>query len=165
MASSTQERYKSVIKNHLEPTFGKLLLRDLTPLSVQQYFSAMAGNGLAYESKDKIRDVLASILNSAVGYGYLVKNPVDNVRIPPDRKGRRQKPYVTPQQFRILVELIPEPYASMVFVAVYTGLRVSEFVGLRWDDIHEDSITIDERYCRGDWGAPKSDASCVPRSA
>lgn len=47
----------------------------------------------------------------------------------------------------------------MVYVAVYTGLRVSELVGLRWSDIHEQAITIDERYCRGDWAAPKSDAS------
>jgi integrase len=47
----------------------------------------------------------------------------------------------------------------MVFAAICTGLRISELAGLRWDDIHEDSITIDERYCRGDWGAPKSDAS------
>jgi integrase len=47
----------------------------------------------------------------------------------------------------------------MVFVTICTGLRISEIAGLRWDDIHEDSITIDERYCRGDWGAPKSDAS------
>jgi integrase len=47
----------------------------------------------------------------------------------------------------------------MVYVAIYTGLRVSELAGLRWDDIHEESITIDERYCRGDWGTPKSDCS------
>ena len=59
----------------------------------------------------------------------------------------------------MLVDLIPEPYATMVFVAIYTGLRVSELAGLRWEDIHEDSITIDERYCRGDWGAPKSESS------
>ena len=36
---------------------------------------------------------------------------------------------------------------------------VSELAGLRWNDVHEESITIDERYCRGDWGAPKSEAS------
>src|SRR5205814_6307762 len=58
-----------------------------------------------------------------------------------------------------LVELIPEPYASMVYVAIYTGLRVSELAGLRWNDIGTNSITIDERFCRGDWGAPKSEAS------
>lgn len=33
------------------------------------------------------------------------------------------------------IELIPEPYASMVYVAIYTGLRVSELAGLRWNDI------------------------------
>lgn len=47
----------------------------------------------------------------------------------------------------------------MVYVAIYTGLRISEVVGLRWNDIHQDSISIDERFCRGDWGAPKSEAS------
>jgi integrase len=58
-----------------------------------------------------------------------------------------------------LDEFISEPYSAMVFVAVYTGLRVSELVGLRWGDIHEHSITIDVRYCRDDWGEPKNDAS------
>ena len=69
---------------------------------------------------------------------------MEHVRIPPDRRGRkRNKPYVTPEQFEKLVTLIPEPYATMVYVAIYTGLRVSELAGLRWDDIHEDSITIE----------------------
>ena len=44
-------------------------------------------------------------------------------------------------------------------MAVYTGLRVSELIGLRWRNVNQDSITIEERYCRGDWGAPKSEAS------
>src|SRR5205823_316726 len=73
--------------------------------------------------------------------------------------GKLTKPYLTPSQFAVLVELIREPYATMVYVAVYTGLRVSELVGLRWRNVHEDSITIDERCCRGDWGAPKSESS------
>lgn len=64
-----------------------------------------------------------------------------------------------PEQFAPLIELIEEPYATMVYVAMYTGLRVSELIALRWGDIHEQSITIDERYCRSDWAAPKSDAS------
>jgi len=47
----------------------------------------------------------------------------------------------------------------MVYVSVWTGLRISELAALKWGDVHEDSLTIDERYCRGDWGAPKSEAS------
>jgi integrase len=89
-----------------------------------------------------------------------VRNPVENVRMRAERRGKkRNKPYLAPAQFNQLLELIAEPYSTMVYVGIYTGLRVSELAELRWDDIHEESITIDERYCRGDWGAPKSESS------
>ena len=42
---------------------------------------------------------------------------------------------------------------------MYTGLRISELCALRWRNVHESSISIEERFCRGDWGAPKSEAS------
>jgi integrase len=160
LAKSTRDRSEGVLENYLLPVFGDLCLRDLTPLSIQRYFSNMATSALAHESRDKIRDVLSSVLRSAVEYGFLLSNPVENVRMPAERRGKkRNKPYLTPTQLDTLVDLIPEPYATMVYVAIYTGLRVSELAGLRWEDIHEESITIDERYCRGDWGAPKSESS------
>src|SRR5215469_15078094 len=39
MAKSTQSRYESVIKLHLTPAFGSMCMRDLTPLTLQKYFS------------------------------------------------------------------------------------------------------------------------------
>jgi integrase len=177
MASSTQARYRGIVDLYLIPTFGSLCLRDLTPLTLQKYVSGFqirepddskprnpepdgAKKRLARESVDKIRDVLSSVLGSAVKYGFLVTNPAEALQLPPSKRGaRRHKPFIRPEQFSTLVELIEEPYATMVYVAVYTGLRVSEVIALRWSDIHEQSITIDERYCRGDWAAPKSDAS------
>ncbi len=160
-AKSTRDRYENVIKNHLLPAFGQATLRDLTTLTLQKYFSAMHGSPLAYESRDKIRDVLGSILKSAVEFGLLVKNPMTGVKLPRDKKARRTKPYLTPEHFDQLIQKIPEPYATMVYVAVFTGLRVSELIGLRWRCINEDSITIEERYCRGEWGIPKSEASAA----
>ena len=65
---------------------------------------------------------------------------------------RRSKPFLRPDQFAALIELIQEPYATMVYVAMYTGLRVSELIALRWSDIHSQSITIDERYLSGRLG-------------
>jgi integrase len=177
LASSTQARYRGIIGLYLIPTFGPLCLRDLTQLTLQKYISGFqirepddikqrkseqdrGKKCLARESVDKIRDVLSSVLGSAVKYGFLVTNPAGALKLPPARRGaRRHKPFIRPEQFSTLVELIQEPYATMVYAAVYTGLRVSELVALRWSDIHAQSITIDERYCRGDWGAPKSAAS------
>ena len=159
LATTTQERYESVIKNYLIPAFGQRCLRDLTPLEIQRYLSGLAESELSQESKDKTRDVLSSILGSAVQYGYLVKNAAVGLRLPPSKTGKRSKPFITPAVFLALLALIPEPYATMVFVAVYTGLRVSEIIALRWRNIHEDSITVEERYCRGDLGVPKTEAS------
>ena len=104
-----------------------------------------------YESRDKIRDVMSTILSSAVTYGILVKNPMQGVRLSPGRKGNGVRPYIDPMKFSSLLVLIPEPYATMVHVAAFTGLRPSELVGLRWRNVHEDSITVEERYCRGEW--------------
>ena len=159
MARSTRDRYQGVIKNYLNPAFGSKCLRDLTPLTLQQYFSGMTGSELSYESRDKIRDVMSSILASAVTYGLLVKNPMEGVRLSPGNKGKRVKPFIDPAKFVTLLALIPEPYATMVFVAVYTGLRASEVIGLKWRNLQADAITIEERYCRGEWGIPKSKAS------
>ncbi len=168
LAKSTQERSNGVIKNHLMPFWGKTPIRDISALSVQRYIlgfkiappGVKVEGELSREGVDKIRDVMSSILGSAVKYGFLVKNPAEGVHLPPPVRGtRRQKPFIRPEQFAELIKLIPEPYATMVFVAVYTGLRVSELIALRWSDIHQHAITIDERYCRGDWAAPKSDAS------
>ena len=47
----------------------------------------------------------------------------------------------------------------MVYVCVFAGLRVSELIGLKWEDVHADSLTIDERYHRGDWSQPKTSDS------
>jgi hypothetical protein len=100
MAKTTQDRSRGVIANCLVPEFEKLSLRDLTPLRLQRYFSGLATSPLAHESRDKIKDVLSSILGSAVQYGLLVKNPVEGIRLPAERRGKRKtKPHVTPEQF------------------------------------------------------------------
>jgi hypothetical protein len=57
LASTTQGRYRGVLNNYLLPTFGNLSFRDLTTMSLQRYFSQMATSPLAYESRDKIRDI------------------------------------------------------------------------------------------------------------
>jgi integrase len=164
LAVTTQQRYRGVLEKYLLPPFGNFLLRDLTPAVLQEFFSvglAAAYPTLGWESKDKVRDVLASVLKKAARkYALLERNPIEVIELPPDRIGKRRKmPYLTPEQFDELVTAMPEPYSTMVFVAIYTGLRISELVALRWEDLGSDSITVERRYCRGDWSKPKSRAS------
>jgi len=51
-------------------------------------------------------------------------------------------------KFQVCTEILPVHFH-----------RVSELVGLRWEDVHRQAITVDERYCRGDWSITKTAAS------
>ena len=156
LAKPVQDCYSAMIDRHLEPVFGSHALRDMTRLTLQRYFSTMQAS---YSVKAKVRDVLSSIMRAAVAYDFLARDPMAGLRLPPDKRARGPKPTITPQQFRSLVQLVPEPYASMLFVAVWTGLRVSEVIGLKWRNVHNSAITVEARYCRGDWSTPKTKAS------
>jgi integrase len=148
LAKSSRERYEGVIRNYLVPVFGAKSLRDLTLQTLQSYFSGLKNSPLSYESQDKIRDVMSAILGTAVKYGHLTKNPGAEVLLAV-KKTNRAKPYVPPEKFLALLELIPEPYSTMVFVAVYSGLRASELIGLRWKNVLTDAILVEEKFCRG----------------
>jgi integrase len=162
LASTTQACYEGAIRRHLKQRFGALCLRDLSPRTLKQFFSSLASERVPFPTIVKVRDALSSVLRAAVEDELLVKNPMEGLRLPPDKRPRRAKPFLSPEEFNSLLQLVPEPYATAIYVCVWTGLRVSELLGLKWRCIHADSITIEERFCRGDWSSPKTAASAAP---
>ena len=52
----------------------------------------------------------------------------------------------------------------MAYVLVWTASASVNWQA-RWEDVRTDSLTVDGRYCRGDWGAPKSEAPAVKKGA
>ncbi len=165
LASTTKTSYEGTLRKYLIPTFGDAPLRDMSTLNLQQYFSGLGASALNGGTVLKIKEVLSSVLGSAVGYELLAKNPMLAVRIPRNKvvNKKKKKPHLTPEEFEQLVNFVEEPYSTMIFVAVHSGLRVSELVGLKWEDVHDEegaeAITVDERYCRGDWSVTKTVAS------
>jgi len=155
-AKTVQNSYQGIIAKHLNPAFEKMTLGEMDAATVQRFFSTMPARDIPFPTISKVRDALSSIMRSAVRYGYLTKNPLENLRLPPDKRGARQKPFIYPAQFEAMLQLMPEPYSTMLYVAVWTGLRVSELFALRWRNVHADSITVEQRYCRGDWSKTKT---------
>jgi integrase len=156
LAATTRDTYEYHLGKYLLLSFSECSLRDMSTMTLQKYFNGLEASR---STKLKIKDVLASVLGSAVKFQLLVRNPLEGVQLPSPRVGKRAKPALTPEQFSALLNLMAEPYATMVSVCVFAGLRVSELVGLRWEDIHPNALTIDERYCRGDWSCPKTTGS------
>jgi integrase len=148
LASSTQNRSRGVIR----PRFGQSRLASITVLDVDRFLTTLSARDLTHESLDKIRDVLSGVFSAAVRYGYLDRNPARGLRLPRAKLRRAHRAWITPAQLAEIVAGMAEPYATMVYTAAWTGLRVSELIGLRWRNVGADSITVAERCCRGDWG-------------
>jgi integrase len=161
MASTTRASYEGTLRRYLIAVFGDMPLRNMTVLNLQAYFSSLATSKLGGDTVLKIKEVLSSVLGSAVNYELLTRNPMLAVQIPRNKvvNKKKQKPHITPEEFERLVNFVDEPYATMICVAVFSGLRVSELVGLKWEDVHDEALTVDERYCRGDWSVTKTTGS------
>jgi integrase len=175
-AKSHRDRYESVLKIHLLPALGKCTMFDLEQQSstlVEEFFIGMAPKKLSLESYRKIRNCGSSLFAVAIKKGYANRNPFFRAALPPNAPATpKQKPTITVEQLYKLIDVISEPYATMCFISALTGLRVSEILALRWKDILEwivvveeqinklqYAITIDEKFCRGEWGTPKTEAS------
>jgi len=163
LANTTRASYKGTLDKYLIPKFGDASLRELNALTLQRYFSELGVSSLSGYIVLKIKEVLSSVLASAVRYDLLTRNPLTSVRVPRSKviNKKKQKPNITPEEFAQLVSSVNEPYATMVYVAAFSGLRVSELLGLKWEDVHDDAITIDERFCRGDWSVTKTSSSAA----
>ena len=113
-AKPTRDRYLDVINKNLLPAFGSLSLRDVTPQTVQQYFSGLGPLNLARASMEKILTVLRSIFKISIAWNLLSENPAKNVLLLDDHRGEITKPHLTAVQFFTLLAHLTEPYATMV---------------------------------------------------
>lgn len=162
-ASTTQSSYNGTLSKYLIPTFGQVSLRHLNLHTIQAYFTGLKSADIGAPTVLKIKEVLSSVLAHAVKHGLLVHNPAPDAELPRSKvvNRHRPKPKLTPEEFTKLMILVDEPYATMIYVCLHSALRVSELIGLKWEDVDAESLRVDERYCRGDWSVPKTEASCA----
>ena len=88
---------------------------------------------LANASKAKVRNVFHALYSHAQRYEWHDRNPITKVR----QSAQRQKEpeILDVKELTGLLNELPEPFRSMVFIAAATGLRRGEFIGLKWEDV------------------------------
>ncbi len=166
---STINGYHCIIHKHLVPFFGDIQLGHIHGILIEKDFKTGLPEGLTPKTVRNILALLQKILNSAVDWGYLAKNPFqgsgkDKVRIPKmsrEQKGRALKP----EEITKLFDCCVDNTYTIVATAVLTGMRRGEIFGLRIKDVDFDQATIHVRqalyYKRGKhWGEKTGFVSC-----
>ena len=98
---------------------------------------------------------LFAALGQAKIWDLVDRNAAIGVKLP-KKKASKPNQLLTFQQIKVVIEQLPEPTKTIVTLIVFGSMRVGEALALRWNDILEDCIVIDERLYDGDLDDPKT---------
>jgi len=134
VAPSTLRRYRQLIHCHLLPALAGIPLSKLRPLHIQQAYSLILAKGRSARTALHCHRVLREALQHALKWQLIARNPADAVE--PPRPGRQEIRTLDPDGVRRLLRAADgTPFAALVHLAVMTGLRQGELLGLRWQDV------------------------------
>ena len=140
LKASGYREYESIIRVHLVPAFGDLVLDEVSVYRIQVYVAGKMAAGLAPRSVKNHVIVLKRILSTAVDYGMLIENPVDKVAMP--RVERTEMRFLAPAQLRELIEATQPSWRLLIALPALCGLRKGELLALTWDDIDLEAMTL-----------------------
>ena len=173
VSSTTYERYKQLCEKHLKPTIGNIALNKLQAIRISELYSValesgrIDGNGgLSKQTVLHMHRVLKRALSQAVKWGLLSRNPCDAVDNIPKPNKKERLTFTTEETLSLLEQLNGNPLYLPVLIAVTTGMRRGEILGLRWKDIDLDKkrfyirqIVIETREYGLEVKQPKTDSS------
>jgi integrase len=157
---STQQHYKYVVHVHLLPALGDVQLRLISREMIQKLVMEKLKSDLSWRTVKHLRTTLGTILGTAESWGYIDDNPVRKTRMP--RRGLRpEKTVLTRDQLNSLLENLPEPTRSLVWLMVITGVRIGELLALRWRDVDLSTrlVRVTRTLYEGHFDEPKTRAS------
>ena len=128
------ERYRDIVRGHLIPAFGSIPLTRLRPEHIQRHYTAMLDGGLSARTVRYHHAVLHVALQTALRWGLVSRNVADAVSSPPVRRTEMQT-WGEYDIHRFLEAAKDTPYYALFYTALFTGMRRSELLGLRWQDV------------------------------
>ena len=141
--ASTLYSYTRICNKYIIPHIGALRLLVLTPHAIQMMLNALhkdAGNGsgLSPKSIKNVHGVLHKALQQAVIVNYIRVNPADACTLP--RIVKKDMATLDRSQISLFIDAIKgHEFEPLFLFTLFTGVRQSEAIGLRWGCINFDA--------------------------
>ena len=141
---TTYVNYETYVHKHIKGTIGGYELCKLNTLIIQQFYNEKSRKGridgkggLSPKTIKNMHDMLHKALAQAVSLDMIVKNPADFAVLPKKRKVEMR--YFTVEEQKQLQEALKGHRLEMpILLALYTGIRQGELLGLPWKNVHLD---------------------------
>jgi len=180
---SSLERYRGIVRGQLTPALGRVPLQSLTPQHIARAYAELAAprevtvsHARARRTMNRTRSaaslryahaILHGALQQAVGWRLIERNPAVGAALP--RRSRPEMRPLTPDEARRLLDAARDHSLEALFVlALTTGMRQGELLGLRWRDVdwttrrvavHHTLVRLHGRWWLGEPKTAKSERS------
>ena len=153
----TFDLYRSQLHRHLLPRLGRRRLGLITADDVVALMHELQADGLSPWTVKRILGALSCVFTFALRRGYIATHPFHRLerdeRPHPLRSGQR---VLTRTELARLFAACPRRYRALLVTGAYTGMRLSEVLGLSWDDFDfaRGVIHVRHQLARGRRGVP-----------
>ncbi|MBZ8121439.1 tyrosine-type recombinase/integrase [Bacillus thuringiensis] len=141
LENGTYISYKAYINAYIMPTIGMVSLHKLNAIHIQKCYKATIDKGIANNSILLMHKILKSALNLAVKQNVITKKPANFAEIPKKEKSSIQ-PWTEEEVKSFLFHSQDSRYHIGYVIAITTGMRLGEVLGLRWQDVDFKNSTV-----------------------
>lgn len=138
---STFASYSAMVHTHLVQRLGDVELRRLTPTHFTVMYAELLATGrldgkggLSRRTVRYLHTIAGRALRDAVRWHLIVRSPLDGVT-PPAPGQREMAVWTRDDAARFLAFVASDRLAALYRLALATGLRRGELLGLRWSDV------------------------------
>ena len=164
---ATRAHNEYLFNSYIEPRFAKLSIREMKVLMVDEWLLSLCGKEgrpLAGSTKSAIRSLLSKCFKLAAKHEFISpfkENPMHLLEVKGVSKRQKEIQQITVEQFKAIRADLPELLNILVLVDAALGLRVSELLALKWEDLDvtNKTIFIRRKFTRGRIGKTKTPAS------
>ena len=150
---TTYDNYVYMINKYLSPYFNqkKILLSEIRPVDIEGYYNYLQKEcNLSGNTALKHHQIIFTCLKYAVYNRLISSNPAEIVKRP--KKLKKEHDFYTEEELRQLVKIAKgDGLETVIFLAVWFGLRREEILGLKWNnvDLENGTLKICETVVRG----------------
>jgi integrase len=155
LAPKTLYRYKEILNSRVLPAMGHLKVEQIRPTHLMEFYTNLQEDGIRADGKPgglsektilQHHRIISSILSCAEQWQIIGSNPASRVK--PPKVTKKHAACYNEEQTTLLMDALEKEglnYKTIIILAVFTGLRRGELMGLEWSDIDFNKSTLEVR--------------------
>lgn len=164
-APRTLDAYHSVCRQYLIPLFGKFNLKTIRITHGQELISSLTKKELSIARINFVLRFFRQLLHDAIRWEFLLSHPFKNLKNLKERK--TAEVYWTTEEIQQFLQMNRNhSFYNMFVVALNTGMRRGELLGLQWDKVDLKNRMIQVTRIRDRYGLKETtktgEVRCVP---